>query len=237
MLTSTIRNFAYAIVASVMLVAPAYSATYTFDTIFGGVENQGGWADNKGDVNTSTPEYWVGASSTGMLNRRSFFTFNLAGLNPNEQVISATLQIYKPQDNSHGLTTVNFYDVTTTRETLMATSVGNGINQAIFNDLGSGELYGSVPLGKTDYTGQVVPVSLNAAALNGIAAAANGYFAIGAACAACANNWKVFFGGGSAGDQLLTIVTAPVPEPAEWAMLTAGLLVIGFIARRRRQVA
>jgi hypothetical protein len=30
-------------------------------------------------------------------------------------------------------------------------------------------------------------------------------------------------------------MTAPVPEPAEWTMLLAGLLVVGFIARRRKQ--
>lgn len=30
-------------------------------------------------------------------------------------------------------------------------------------------------------------------------------------------------------------ISAPVPEPAEWTMLIAGLLVIGFIARRRRE--
>ena len=28
---------------------------------------------------------------------------------------------------------------------------------------------------------------------------------------------------------------APVPEPAEWTMLLAGLLVVGFIARRRER--
>jgi hypothetical protein len=30
-------------------------------------------------------------------------------------------------------------------------------------------------------------------------------------------------------------VLAPIPEPAEWSMLIAGLLVIAFIARRRNQ--
>jgi hypothetical protein len=32
-------------------------------------------------------------------------------------------------------------------------------------------------------------------------------------------------------------VTVPVPEPAEWTMLIAGILVIAFIARRRRMFA
>jgi hypothetical protein len=38
------------------------------------------------------------------------------------------------------------------------------------------------------------------------------------------------------GIRQLTLVTAPIPEPAEWTMLIAGLLVIGFIARRRREL-
>jgi hypothetical protein len=31
-------------------------------------------------------------------------------------------------------------------------------------------------------------------------------------------------------------VLAPIPEPAEWSMLIAGLLVIGFIAKRRNRL-
>jgi len=30
-------------------------------------------------------------------------------------------------------------------------------------------------------------------------------------------------------------ISAPVPEPAEWTMLIAGLLVVGFIANRRNK--
>lgn len=34
----------------------------------------------------------------------------------------------------------------------------------------------------------------------------------------------------------VSAITAPVPEPAEWMMLVAGFVVIGFIARRRQQI-
>jgi hypothetical protein len=34
-------------------------------------------------------------------------------------------------------------------------------------------------------------------------------------------------------DFRFAVAAAPVPEPAEWTMLIAGLLVVGFIARRR----
>ncbi len=39
------------------------------------------------------------------------------------------------------------------------------------------------------------------------------------------------------GDLAVQVATAPVPEPAEYAMLIAGLLVVGTIVRRRRAVA
>jgi flagellar hook-associated protein FlgK len=37
-------------------------------------------------------------------------------------------------------------------------------------------------------------------------------------------------------DFRFAVAAPPVPEPAEWTMLIAGLLVIGFIARRRREL-
>jgi hypothetical protein len=49
----------------------------------------------------------------------------------------------------------------------------------------------------------------------------------------------VFYGrvntSGPAGSYSIDI--APIPEPAEWTMLIAGLLVIAFIAGRRRKIA
>jgi hypothetical protein len=45
---------------------------------------------------------------------------------------------------------------------------------------------------------------------------------------------STFFGGDSVGLDDFRFAPA-VPEPAEWAMLLAGLLVVGFIARRRRE--
>jgi hypothetical protein len=39
------------------------------------------------------------------------------------------------------------------------------------------------------------------------------------------------------GDQTSVRVLAPIPEPSEWSMLLAGLLVIGFVANRRRRMA
>jgi hypothetical protein len=46
----------------------------------------------------------------------------------------------------------------------------------------------------------------------------------------------VLFGRVGAGDTgSYTLDIAPIPEPAEWTMLIAGLLVMGLIARRRNR--
>jgi hypothetical protein len=42
--------------------------------------------------------------------------------------------------------------------------------------------------------------------------------------------------GAFGGSYTVAMAAAPVPEPAEWTMLLAGLLVMGFIARRRKNL-
>jgi hypothetical protein len=240
------KRIALAIFVLSMMVAGAHAATYTFDTseqqFTAGADNQGGWYDNYSSQ-TDDRFYWVGvrSSALGAQNRRNFFTFHLGRLDlSNEQVVSASLQIsrygYVSGDPSE---TVHFFDVTTPPDVL---NNAVGSNQGIYVDLGSGKSYGAVEILKTmspplGQIGDAVDVSLNAAALADITAAAGGYFSIGGSCTTCAGSYQVVFAGGeSYGIQQLTLVTAPVPEPSEWAMLVAGLALVGFIARRREEL-
>jgi hypothetical protein len=50
-----------------------------------------------------------------------------------------------------------------------------------------------------------------------------------------ANAQGVWFAASITGNSGNTGNVAAVPEPSEWAMLVAGLAVVGFIARRRSQ--
>lgn len=85
---------------------------------------------------------------------------------------------------------------------------GSGV--PLFADLGSGVSFGSTVLDVTS-NGTIVAISLNAAAIASINAAAG-------------QNWFV---GGS-------LNTAAIPEPATWAMMIAGFGLVGAAARRRR---
>jgi hypothetical protein len=111
-----------------------------------------------------------------------------------------------------------------------------GINQDIFRDLGTGNSYGSYQVWNTIEGQSVLHIPLNAAARADITAAAGSYFSVGGRCTSCEAEQVLFNNSGPNGLQQLTLVTAPVPEPAEWMMMVAGLLVVGVIARRRKEL-
>jgi hypothetical protein len=236
------KRIASAIFALATMVGGAEAATYTFDPSEGqftqGVDNQGGWS-NASTLTTSSskPSYYIGATTaTPTAGRNNFFTFYLGRLDlSNQQVISATLQLQK---NSYaGITsseTVEFFDVTTAPSILNNPS---GFSTAIYNDLGSGKSYGSLAfLPALNTTQELLTIPLTTAALADITAAAGGYFSIGGTCTTCSLSpaQRLFVGSNATGIQQLTLVTAPVPEPSEWASLVAGLFVVGFMAKRRR---
>jgi hypothetical protein len=205
------------------LGAGAHAASYTFDAS----TNLGNWSATQANTDANT-NYAVGNSAGTVW--RNFFTFNLASLAPNEQVVSATLQLrkfwYYSTDSSEN---VAFYDVSTSPQVL---NNNQGFSPAIFNDLGTGTSYGTVSLTQGN-TGDVVTVSLNAAGRAAIASAAGGSFSIGGSCLTCGTGQTVFGTSSSIGVQELVVQTAPIPEPSTYAMLGIGLAALAFLRRRK----
>ncbi len=85
---------------------------------------------------------------------------------------------------------------------------------AIFDDLGSGKLYGSFAyLGTESYTYQTITLSSDA------------IFDLNAAIDNGDEQWAI---GGSFAP------TAPIPEPETYALMLAGLGLVGWMAKRRK---
>jgi hypothetical protein len=237
------------LVATVMLLClPSYSLgdlTWEFNTsdspINGKSRNQGFYTNrgfnNPSNVNYLTGQLFSAPATTTEL--RSFFTFDLSSLDLSGRVItSAALQL--TQFSGSSTRSLLLYDVSTPAIQLnLGSAFDSPTGIAIFNDLGSGNLYGSAVIGPGSVS-QVVSIPINATALDHIANAAGGFFSIGGRLdltgAPVNQSFSLFGGSGPSGVQRLSITTAAVPEPGTTALLATGLLGLigGYCFRKKR---
>lgn len=150
--------------------------------------------------------YFTGDNANG-INHNSFFVFDL----PDQfgPIFSAALRISSAiiTDNL----TINFFDYVGATSGLLARTWSS----AIYEDLASGNLYGSRSY-LTDESRMFHTIDLNRLALSDMAAAGSGYFAFG----------------GSLGPPEQAIMN---PEPISMILLGSGLAGVGAAARRRRK--
>jgi hypothetical protein len=170
------------LIAAVLLSAVAFTSAAsvvvetTAESRFTlGVDNQGWWSGTLSNRDNND-NY-----ATGRLFRditRSFFTFDLSDIPLSQVVVGAELRIieagYISADASE---TVGFFDVSTAPATL---NFNNGANSSIYDDLGTGILYGafSVSAHPLDLS-QRLSFVLNSSALTDINAARGGFFSTG----------------------------------------------------------
>jgi hypothetical protein len=165
-----------------------------------------GWYNNSGVHDDTNPNYIVGTISTTGFN--DYFVFDIpVGL----VITSAQLSIGNPGNGYDSASTSllwSLFDVSTPVETLESPQSGA---TAIYNDLGSGVLYGSTSVdASTD--GNQVTVNLDAAAIASLTAAEGDAFA---------------FGG------TLSPSTSTVPEPSAVFLLGTLIAVVGWKFRKR----
>lgn len=140
---------------------------------------------------------------------RNWFQFNLANVT-GRTITGATLFLDNPAGN--GFLSVNpsetysLFDITTSLNTL-----GTATGVSIYDDLGTGTSFGSRSMSSAD-NGTSVAMALNSAALTALSGAQGANFGVGGAIA----------------------LATTVPEPSTYAMLVAGLSMIGIAAKRRR---
>ena len=128
---------------------------------------------------------------------------------------SAVLNLYQPAVGENGGANGGFLSQSAALLYTLFDVSGNPLTDSglgIFNDLASGNSYCSISVDSSS-NGSIVSITLYAAAV--------------AAIDAAYNSTGTFFIGGT---------VSPVPEPATYGMLLAGLGLLGFMARRKNQV-
>lgn len=174
----------------------------------------------------------TGVTSTPISTTNAYYIFDLTGLSGSVSSATFELAITDIPSFSQGKS-VGIFDVMThlaffsttgseTRSNLGGGTIGP-IEQ-VLNDLGSGQQYASFSLSSLG----TLSVGLNA--LTDLNAAIGGHFILGLTGLTTL--------GTSFGDGSLTLNgVAAIPEPETYAMLVAGLGILGLVARRRRQQA
>lgn len=181
-----------------------------------------GWYFQDGSHNPSNQNYIVGScTSCGNSGEfRNWFVFDIQGLTT--PVASATFSLYS---YSVTLSSGNYYlnDVDTPIGSLVAGTGGVGA----FNDLGSGSGYGYHFYQSSTDSNQLNAISLNSNAISSLNASIN----------AGATQWAL---GGAFQAGSVAIPQVPVsqvPEPETFAMLLAGLGLVGAVARKKKVVS
>lgn len=218
--------------------ASAKAATLVFNTsdsqFAPGADNQGWWSNIQPNYNYNAG-YGVGEWPGGQ-GFRNFFTFNLAALPQAETVVSATLRLFRY--NSPSVGTYKLFDVSTPAAIL---NNNNGMNDSIYNDLASGNSYGTFNINQTITDSQgAFSFALNSTAISDINLAKGSFFSIGGSFQFQNNGyngWYLFSNSDSYGIQSLVVETVPTPvhTPVPTPTLLPGLIGLGVSALRRRK--
>lgn len=212
----------------------------------------GGWFSNTGEHIEFNSNYAVGGGADGYI-RNNYFLFDTSGMSG--PISSATLRVYNPSapvspgfpfgyTSADPSETYALFDVSTAffsnilpgGNRVAGYGIGSASGQTIFNDLGSGQSFGTYTASLAD-NGRYVAINMNTAGLAALNAS-SGIFAVGGAITTLDNvvNKESLFASGYLDFQTPSgayLVISSVPEPSGSLLFIAGLGLVGLAARRR----
>ena len=215
-------------------IQSARASTFTFNAVDSGWYNSAG-GNAKGLISPTDTNYFAGQFPIGPgLNYNNFFVFNISGIVGN--ILSAILTL---DDSGAGAVVGGpvTYSVGSVSDAAASVSSSTA-SLTIYNDLAGGVLYGAQA--GINAAGNVV-ITLDGAALTALAVAGSG-FVIGGDVTSPSpdgSNHYLFTNPNTGNDlspieQLSVTTDAITPEPVSFAMLGAGLVTLGLLARRRQ---
>ena len=195
------------------------------------------------DSRVSHGNTYTGYDSHWGVYTNSFFIFQLPEIT--STVVSAELQLeLESLQNPDPTHTFRIYDVSTfANEFSIDYDIGSIAGIEIYNDLGSGNTYGTTTVSGSN-VGTILSIFLNNEALEDLNKNNDGFFAVGLSLLSLSpidENCGVRFSSGATGDYLnrthqLTLNVAPVPEPATMLLFGTGLAsLVGSRLRRKKK--
>ena len=228
-----------ALILSVAPSALAAPVTVTLDA------SMSAWYEQRFSTYTGpsrNQNYVVGFTpgSFGDKTYRNLFVFDLSGVSES----AASAELHLTRGSGGGLdpfATYTLYQVTASAAEVMDGGT-NAEKEVIWNDLGSGVVYGSAQISNSSGATELVTVDLNAEALADINAA-DGLFVMGGALSPVSTNGGMRFGHTHPGSTPLGSfvpirqLTMTVPEPSTLMLAAIGFLSLFAFAGRRYRVS
>ena len=202
-------------------VAPAHAA------VINAIDS--GWYNQAGTHIAPNDNYIVGDVSGSEVH--NFVVFDLTSVL--NEITAASVELYNPDNALPALRgyvspdateTLALYDVATAVGTVRLSQVG-AAGVAIFDDLGSGTLFGNQIVSVAD-NGTTISIALNAEGIAALNAARGGLFAVGGALTtlgSVGNEYVFGFSQSIDNPEVRRLNIQSVPEPSTVALLGLGL--------------